>query len=268
MTEIKKLPDYVTPEYLESLKLREGCGSGDPGNRCAWQEARAWVDLDPKSYACPVTASPVLHELTVHLQDSSKIWRKGIARLLPALLFSRGTVEVERRRAARIVDWSLCEILPDAIDATVALCDGGSEQTRELSRLAEELRAKKGADLADRAALAALAALADRAARAALADLADLAALADLADLAARAARADRADLAARAALADLADRAALAALAALADRAARAARAALAARADLAEGEKNIWPKIEALLGEMLAMDGAPNTEAAQENR
>ncbi len=238
---------------LDTVKLRAGCGSGDEGDCCAWQDIRRRLKLPSKSYECPDTASNVLHAMTVPLNDASDVWRAGLVQFEERLAFSVASPEVEERRIFRIVDWSLCEMLPLAIDSTVELCDGDSGQTRELSRLAMELRAQKGADLA---ALAARADLADLAALAARADRADLAALAALADLAARAARAD---LAARADRADLA---------ALADRAARAARAdlaALAALADLAEADRKIWPSIEALLNELLAMKDTPDAAAAQ---
>jgi len=275
-TSLPPLPEYVTPEYLASLRLRRGCGSGNEGDCCVIQERRRWDGLNAASYDIPETDSLVVGKLLIQINDASAVWR---AKLGPYLIKLRGSGRDERteiRRSLRLYDWSLREVLPEAIDIAVKASDGDSEQTRELSKLATDLRAarsvleaydaeiaKGSADLDARADLAALAALADLAALAALAARAARAALAALAALDARDAlaaldaRDALADLAALADLDALADLAALAdldardALAALADLAALAALADLAAPTD---HEEKVWPRMAAVLDEVLA--------------
>ena len=205
------LPRYVTTEYLEHLHLRSGVGSGKAGDCCIIQERRRWDGLDPRSDDIPDDDSIVVGKLLIQLNDASAVWR---AKLGPYAVRLRGSGRAgDERRAIRLVDWTLREILPDAIDSTVAL-SGDSEPIRELARMAGELRAAK--------------------------PVAAIATLADLDALAARAALATRAAIAARAAIADLA------VLAALADH---------GALDDLAKSEATIWPRIAALLDELLGM-------------
>jgi hypothetical protein len=234
-TTLPPLPDYVTPEYLAHLRLRAGPGSGQEGDCCAIQERRRWDGLNSCSDAIPDTDSYVIGMLLIQINDESDEWRR---RLGPYLVRLRGSGRDERleiRRALRLWDFALRtlrEILPDAIDA------GDSERIK----LAQELRGAF-ADLAD---------LVARAARGAFGDLADLAARGDLGD---PADPATLAVLAARAARGDLGDPADPATLAVLAARATRAALADLAARAggDRANWDREAWPRLAALLDELL---------------
>jgi hypothetical protein len=180
MTELSPLPEYVTPEYLEHLQLRGGCGSGEEGDCCAIQERRRWDGLDSKSDAIPVTDSLLVGKLLIRLNDCSDVWRSKLGPYLVKLRGSGRDERTEIRRALRLCDWSLREVLPEAIDIAVKLSDGDSESTRELVKLAADLRAAKSVLQAFDGQMAEAG---SDAARAALADLADLAALADLADL-------------------------------------------------------------------------------------
>jgi hypothetical protein len=143
MTELSPLPEYVTPEYLEHLQLRGGCGSGEEGDCCAIQERRRWDGLDSKSDAIPVTDSLLVGKLLIRLNDCSDVWRSKLGPYLVKLRGSGRDERTEIRRAQRLCDWSLREVLPEAIDIAVKLSDGDSESTRELVKLAADLRAAK-----------------------------------------------------------------------------------------------------------------------------
>jgi len=125
------IPDYVTPEYLSSLVLLEGPGSGTPGQRCAMQEIRAWLGLDASSDAIPPCVCPVLGRLIVHLQDAREDWRAALVPLLPRLVGSAGDEEVTRRRAYRCADWVCRVAAPAALEAA-----GLTDSAARLRRLA------------------------------------------------------------------------------------------------------------------------------------
>ena len=154
------IPAYVTPEYLSNLTLRKGCGSGKPGDCCAIQEVRRWLDLDPSTDACPPTVDPLIHRLVIRVQDERADWRQEIVPLLTQLPGSRGDEELLMRRAYRCVDWAIRESLPVTLD----YWDETKALAKQLAALGA-IRDRKSA----RAALDALAALAARAALAALA---------------------------------------------------------------------------------------------------
>lgn len=162
MAELNALPEYVTPDYLANLELCKGVGSGEKGECCAIQERRRWDGLNSESDEIPTTDSYVVGRLIISINDSSGVWR---SKLGPYLLKLRGSGRKDdKRRALRMADWALREVLPDAIDTCAKICD--SETTRDLSARAEELRGY-AKQLRDSEPIADLAALAARAARAA-----------------------------------------------------------------------------------------------------
>ncbi len=101
------LPDYVTPEYLEHLNLRKGCGTGAEGDRCAIQEMRAWQGLDASKDACPPDMCPVVHKLIISLQDCRPEWRKAIALVLPKFADSKRELAVTVKRAFACADFAV-----------------------------------------------------------------------------------------------------------------------------------------------------------------
>jgi len=100
------LPSYVTPEYLASLHLRNGVGTGNPGDRCAMQEVRAWLDLDPSKDEIPECVARSLGCFVIRLNDAHPIARELLTPHLPKLLGTRGRVD-ERKIAFRMADMAV-----------------------------------------------------------------------------------------------------------------------------------------------------------------
>ncbi len=125
------LPDYVTPEYLEHLNLRKGCGSGKEGDRCAIQEYRAWVGLDASKDECPPDMCPVVHKLIISLQDYRPEWRKAIALVLPKFADSKRELAVTVKRAFACADFAV------RVCAVNALISAGlNEEAEKMKALA------------------------------------------------------------------------------------------------------------------------------------
>ncbi len=163
-----RIPDYVTPEYLNELRdrLKQGAGSGALGDRCSIQEVRAWLDLDPSTDGCPDCVCPVLHKLVIITQDRRLAWRREIALLLPQLVGSRGSADLTQRRAYRCADWAIRTVTPFALDAAVKALKAARipRHPAILAEHAAKLRALNeitGNADADAAAAAAAAAAAD-----------------------------------------------------------------------------------------------------------
>jgi len=117
------LPAYLTPAYLAALVLVEGGGSGAPGDRCAIQEVRAWLGLDPSSDTVPDNVCPVIGAAVYRADHSTRCDRRALAQVLPRLLGSRGSAALtQRRHWAVVIDvirGSICSRL-----ATIAARDG------------------------------------------------------------------------------------------------------------------------------------------------
>ena len=115
------LPPYVTAEYLASLDLVSGQGTGAPGSRCAMQEVRAWLDLDARSDDAPECVSPVIRTYVIGLNDASPATRAALRPLLPSILGTVGSLELEHRRSLRALDWLIREYLPAFLGLVPAL---------------------------------------------------------------------------------------------------------------------------------------------------
>jgi hypothetical protein len=262
---------FLTPEYLASLQLKCGSGTGKEGDCCALQERRRWSGLDSKSYAVPDTDSQVCGRFMVRFQDAIKddaIRNRLIPPLMVKLVGSAGSPELESRRSWMAVDWALREVAPTYFDLTPELAEHAAAlralppitdkasaraaypirdaartaawnlREKNLGKLREEL--KKRIPAADAVAAAADAAAAAVAAAAVAAAVAAVAA-----DAAAAAVAAAVAAVAAAVAVVADADAAAAAAVAAAvaavaADAAAAAAVA--AAVAAVADGSERYW--------------------------
>jgi hypothetical protein len=113
---MNSIPAYVTSDYLASLSLRGEPGTGAPGDRCAIQEVRAWLDLDASTDEIPGCVSPLVGTLVIRTQDASKAWRDELRDVLPLLVGSRGSDALEWRRVYRVLDWSVREAMPAGLD--------------------------------------------------------------------------------------------------------------------------------------------------------
>ena len=147
---IEKARARMTPDYLATVKLRNGTGSGEEGDACLIQTERRIlrdvareagdIDLaaqyDPKSDACTPCTSPSIHRLSISVQDSRKDWRKECVSILPLLVGSRGSDALERRRIYRIVDFSVREVLPICLKVIAANLKDGSKVARKAAELA------------------------------------------------------------------------------------------------------------------------------------
>jgi hypothetical protein len=151
-----------TPEYLNTLTLRQGIGSGRPGDRCAIQELRAWLELDPTTDDIPPCVSMVIGSLVIAVQDERPEWREQIIPLLPRLIGSAASRETELQRVFACADWAVRVAAPAALDAA-GLSDH-AERLRSLAQVIDEPTAYKAASAARAVAYAAYAA--DYAARA------------------------------------------------------------------------------------------------------
>src|SRR6185436_7568364 len=106
-------------DYLAHLRLQLGKGSGAPGERCAIQEVRAWLDLDASTDEIPDCVSKVCGRFMIRFQDSIKddaLRVKLCAPLLVQLVGSRASSKIERQRAWVAVDWVTREIAPLWLD--------------------------------------------------------------------------------------------------------------------------------------------------------
>ena len=170
------LPEYVTEEYLSTLKLRAGCGTGEPGDRCAIQEVRAWEGLDPSNAECPPDADPLIVSLVIRIQDAREAWRKQVVPLLPLIPGSIGSDALQWRRLYRCADWQIRQMLPAIIDFWPELKNTAAG-LRGLAPVVDRETAKLAADHLDRALAhdLALALALDRACARALALALDLA---------------------------------------------------------------------------------------------
>jgi hypothetical protein len=120
----------MTSEYLATLRLRQGTGTGEPGDACLiqaerWELRRAALDLgaaelaeqyDPKSDACPPCTSPICRTLGIQVQDARAEWRAECVALLPLLPGSAGSPTLETKRLYRLIDCSVREALPAIVD--------------------------------------------------------------------------------------------------------------------------------------------------------
>ena len=129
MTTTPTLPAYLTPAYLAALVLVEGGGSGAPGDRCAIQEVRAWLGLDPSSDTVPDNVCPVIGAAVYRADHSTRCDRRALAQVLPRLLGSRGSAALTQRRhwavAHAVIRVSICSRL-----ATIAARSGLVEGRR------------------------------------------------------------------------------------------------------------------------------------------
>ena len=126
-------PKFLSEEYLSSLHLRGGAGSGQEGDCCALQERRRWSGLDSKSYEVPETDSQVCGSFMVRFQDAIKdqeVRDRLIPPLIVKLVGSAGSKALEQRRSWLAVDWALREVAPAYFD-----------MSPELATHAEALRA-------------------------------------------------------------------------------------------------------------------------------
>ena len=110
------LPEYVDDTYLASLRLRRGMGSGEPGDRCAVQEVRAWAGLDASKDALPPGVDPLVGVLVMKLQDARVGWRDEVRFLLPHVARSQGSEALTHARALRAIGWVLCEAVPALLE--------------------------------------------------------------------------------------------------------------------------------------------------------
>jgi hypothetical protein len=134
-----------TPEYLSALKLRAGCGTGKPGDRCAIQEVRAWEGLDPAKDECPPDADPLIVSLVIRVQDVRAEWRQALIPLLPQIPGSRGSDALQWRRLYRCADWqlrralpALCDFYPEMKEAAANLRALGPVVDRKTAKLAAD----------------------------------------------------------------------------------------------------------------------------------
>jgi hypothetical protein len=104
-----------TPEYLAALTLREGPGRGSDGDRCAVQEARNGLGYDSSTDEATPCMSTVCRQLTIAVQDARPDWRAEVRYVLPALIGSRVSDDVEERRIYRLIDWIVREMAPCAL---------------------------------------------------------------------------------------------------------------------------------------------------------
>lgn len=106
------LPAYVTSEYLSSLVLIQGIGSGQYGGRCAIQEIRAWLDLTSGSDDVPDCVSGIIAEHVIAANDARASWRTRLVPLLPRIIGSVGSDILERRRRYFAIDWVVRKAIP------------------------------------------------------------------------------------------------------------------------------------------------------------
>ena len=149
------IPDYVTPKYLAHLQLRSGGGTGEPGDRCAVQEVRAWLGLNPKSDACPPSVDPIIHRLVITMQDRRADWRQEIVFLLPKLPGSKGSDALQWHRLYRLSDWQTREALPAIMDLYPSRREEAAK-LRALEAIVDPRTAKLAADQLDLALASAL----------------------------------------------------------------------------------------------------------------
>ena len=117
-------PKFLSEEYLSSLHLRGGAGSGQEGDCCALQERRRWSGLDSKSYDVPETDSQVCGRFMVRLQDAIKdqeVRDRLIPPLIVKLVGSAGSKDLEQRRSWLAVDWALRDVAPAYFDMSPEL---------------------------------------------------------------------------------------------------------------------------------------------------
>jgi hypothetical protein len=108
------LPDYVTPEYLDELTLVDCIGTGAVGSRCAMQEVRAWLGLDPQWDEIPSCVDDLCGALTILIQDGHSEWRRSIKKLLPRLVGSRDNEKLYRRESY-LINWALRVATPASL---------------------------------------------------------------------------------------------------------------------------------------------------------
>mgnify|MGYP001603140546 CR=1 FL=1 len=95
----------MTPDYLASITLRSGTGSGEPDDACLIQRER-WElrsiarelgaydlanEYDPSTDACPPCTSPICHRIGISIQDAREDWRAECVSILPLLAGSHGS---------------------------------------------------------------------------------------------------------------------------------------------------------------------------------
>ncbi len=135
------LPDLVriaratmTPEWLATVQLRRGTGTGKEGDACLIQvERRVLRDValaygaadlaaqyDPSTDACPPCTSPICGRLGIAIQDARDDWRAECVSVLPLLVGSAGSPSLESRRAHRLLDWCIREVMPAYITILAA----------------------------------------------------------------------------------------------------------------------------------------------------
>ena len=119
---MNQLPEYVTPEYLQSLCLIKGKGDGTSGQRCAIQEVRAWLDLDASMDEVPDCVCPVIGKLVIGLNDIGPEMRTMLIPFLPRLGGSKGELAIMIRRAFAVADWAVRVVAAGAM-ATAGLND-------------------------------------------------------------------------------------------------------------------------------------------------
>jgi hypothetical protein len=125
---------FARPGYLDTIQLRHGTGSGEPGDSCLIQAER-WelreaarelgaVDFleqyDPSTDACPPCTSALCRSFAIQIQDAREEWRVACVALLPLLPGSAGSAALEQRRGWRMLDWSIREALPASLDLLAA----------------------------------------------------------------------------------------------------------------------------------------------------
>ncbi len=142
---IRRLPSYVTPEYLAALGglLIRGAGDGlTPATSCSIQEQRRWErdaareeiaelrargetpspeliareDLDPRPDAAAPDVCPVIRSLVISAQDRRDEWRHEIAPLLVYLAGSRLDEAGTQARGLHCADWRMREVAPWSLD--------------------------------------------------------------------------------------------------------------------------------------------------------
>ncbi len=138
------LPSYVTDEYLSTLHLCYGQGTGDDGSRCAMQEVNQWLSGDGTSDAAPSCVSPVIREMVIGLNDASERTRASLVPRLPLIIGTASTLEVDHRRSMRVIDYYIREWTPAWLDLVPALAEHAAA-LRALPIVTDENAAQAGA---------------------------------------------------------------------------------------------------------------------------
>ena len=91
----------------EGFVPRAGLGSGQVSDRCAYQEIRAQMGEDPTTDAIRDGDSPALHAFLITANDGGADLRAAMVPLYPLIVGSRGSPEVEQKRARMALHWLL-----------------------------------------------------------------------------------------------------------------------------------------------------------------